>query len=130
MALLRTADVVRRRVSQAVEAHGITVQQFNVLRILRGAEPAGLPTLEIGTRLVEQTPGVTRLLDRLEKKGLVARARGTDRRQVFCKITEPGLALLSEVDGPVLEANEESVKPLSGSDRKKLLSLLQAVREG
>src|SRR6476659_11445281 len=83
VALLRTADLVRRTVGRALEPHDITVQQYNVLRILRGAGEQGLPTLEIGERMVEQTPGVTRLLNRLEAKGLAARSRGeSDHRQV------------------------------------------------
>ena len=75
--LLRTVDVVRRFLARVVEPQGITLQQFNVLRILRGAErgspPIGLPTLEIAERMVEHAPGITRLLDRLEAKGLVVR---------------------------------------------------------
>ena len=83
VALLRTADLVRRAVSQAVETHDITLQQYNVLRILRGAGDKGLPTLEIADRMIEHAPGVTRLLDRLEAKGLVRRERcREDRRQI------------------------------------------------
>src|SRR4029077_205344 len=63
--LMRTADLVRRHMTALVEPHGITLQQFNVLRILRGAGDDGLPTLEVAERMVEQTPGVTRLLDRI-----------------------------------------------------------------
>src|SRR5229473_5817955 len=96
VALLRTADLVRRQVATLVEPHGITPQQYNVLRILRGAGEKGLPTLEIAERMIEQTPGITRLIDRLQTKNLVARERClTDRRQVFCRITPAGLSLLS-----------------------------------
>src|ERR1700694_935671 len=88
VALARTADLMRRSLTRVIEPHGITLQQYNVLRILRGAGEEGLPTLVIGERMIEQTPGVTRLLDRLEAKGLVARCRGeSDRRQVFCRLT-------------------------------------------
>src|SRR6202165_2131340 len=88
LGLLRTADAVKRSLAQVIEPYGITPQQYNVLRILRGAGEEGLPTLSIGERMIEQTPGVTRLLDRLEAKGLVARCRGeSDRRQVFCRLT-------------------------------------------
>ena len=68
LGLLRTADLVRRLGTALVEPYGITLQQFNVLRILRGAGGDGLPTLEVASRMIEQTPGVTRLLDRLEAK--------------------------------------------------------------
>src|SRR4051812_12548902 len=98
LGLLRTADAVKRSLAQVIEPHGITPQQYNVLRILRGAGPDGLPTLTIGGRMIEQTPGVTRLGDRLERKGLVSRAPcPTDRRRVFCRITPKGLRLLTEL---------------------------------
>src|ERR1700750_2732984 len=85
LGLLRTAAAIKRSLAQVIEPHGITPQQYNVLRILRGAGAEGIPTLTIGERMIEQTPGVTRLLDRLEAKGLVARCRGEDdRRQVLC----------------------------------------------
>ncbi len=68
IALMRTADLVRRGVEAIVAPYGITSQQYNVLRILRGAGEKGLPTLEIAERMIEQTPGITRLIDRLERK--------------------------------------------------------------
>ena len=71
MGILRTAEMLRWRISEVLEPEGITLAQFNVLRILRGAKETGLPTLEIGARLVEQAPGITRLIDRLELAGLV-----------------------------------------------------------
>src|SRR5258706_12493191 len=71
VALLRTADVIRRLFGAVVEPKGITVQQYNVLRILRGAGEPGLPTLDIAERMIETTPGITRLIDRLETKKLV-----------------------------------------------------------
>src|SRR6478752_1983616 len=71
VALVRTADLLRRALTAVVDPHDITLQQYNVLRILRGAGVDGLPTLEIASRMVEHAPGVTRLLDRLQGKGLV-----------------------------------------------------------
>src|SRR2546423_5975891 len=116
LGLLRTADAVKRSLAQVIEPHGITPQQYNVLRILRGAGADGLPTLTIGERMIEQTPGVTRLVDRLERKGLVARNPcPKDRRRVFCKITAKGLDLLNELDDPVnrWDAQAGSVLPPS-----------------
>jgi DNA-binding MarR family transcriptional regulator len=131
IALLRTADLLRRNLTRASEPHGITFQQYNVLRILRGAGEGGLPTLAIGERMVEQTPGVTRLLDRLEVKALVVRSRGpTDRRQVICRLTSEGRHLLSGLD-PVMEAAAEGgVAMLCSKDISRLLDLLTAIRAG
>jgi len=129
LGLLRTADAVKRSLAQVVEPHGITPQQYNVLRILRGAGPDGLPTLTIGERMVEQTPGVTRLVDRLERKGLVARTPcPKDRRRVFCRITEKGLELLTELDEPVNRWDAKAVAALAPSDLASLIGLLDRVR--
>src|SRR3954453_11999632 len=131
VALLRTADLVRRAVSQAVEPHDITPQQYNVLRILRGAGEQGLPTLEIAERMIEQAPGVTRLLDRLEVKGLVRRQRcAQDRRQVLCWLTPGGLELVERLDEPVDSADAEAVAMLTPEEQEKLLRMLDAVRSG
>src|SRR4030095_6616228 len=89
VSLMRTTDVVRRHFARRIEASDVTPQQYNVLRILRGAGKEGLPTLDIASRMIEQTPGITRLLDRLEVKRLVRRQRcASDRRQVLCWITD------------------------------------------
>ena len=129
LGLLRTADAIKRSLAHLVEPHGITPQQYNVLRILRGAGPAGLPTLTIGERMVEQTPGVTRLIDRLERKGLVARTPcPKDRRRVFCQITPKGLALLEELDEPVNRWDVQTVSILPPSDVDSLIKLLDRVR--
>ncbi|HTD84875.1 MAG TPA: MarR family transcriptional regulator, partial [Gemmatimonadaceae bacterium] len=112
-----------------IEPHGITPQQYNVLRILRGAGAEGLPTLTIGERMIEQTPGVTRLVDRLERKGLVARTPcPKDRRRVFCTITTKGLDLLKELDDPVNRWDVQAVAVLPPSDLDSLINLLDRVR--
>ncbi len=129
--LIRTTDLVRRRLTAVVEPQGLTLQQFNVLRILRGAGSSGLPTLSVAERMVEQTPGVTRLLDRLAAKGLVRRERcAADRRQHLCWITHEGLELLRALDAPVLDADEAIMAPLSDEERLTLTGLLDRVREG
>jgi MarR family transcriptional regulator, organic hydroperoxide resistance regulator len=131
VSLMRTADLVRRSVSAVVEPHGITVQQYNVLRILRGAGSEGLPTLEIAERMIEQTPGITRLIDRLETKELVLRERcPTDRRQVFCRITRQGLALLEALERPLREAEEEALAALTPTQLRQLVTLLDLTRNG
>lgn len=131
VALMRTADLVRRSVAAVVEPHGVTVQQYNVLRILRGAGDGGLPTLEIAERMIEQTPGITRLIDRLETKELVVRERcATDRRQVFCRITPAGLELLARLDPSIHEAEKVALSDLSERQLAQLLSLLDRARAG
>jgi DNA-binding MarR family transcriptional regulator len=130
VALLRTADVVRRLFGAVVEPKGITTQQYNVLRILRGAGERGLPTLEIADRMVETTPGITRLIDRLETKKLVWRERcTTDRRRVFCRITAPGLALLAVLDAPILHATDSALGSLKKTELASLIDLLDRTRE-
>jgi len=127
--LLRTTDLVRRRLAAVVEPHGITLQQYNVLRILRGAGDEGLPTLEVAARMIEETPGITRLLDRLEAKALIRRQRcPKDRRQHLCWITAQGRALTDGLDAPMGRANEEALRELAGRDRVKLVRLLDGVR--
>jgi DNA-binding MarR family transcriptional regulator len=127
--LLRTADAIKRSLAHVIEPHGITPQQYNVLRILRGATPEGLPTLTIGERMVEQTPGVTRLIDRLERKGLVERIPcPKDRRRVFCQITPKGLDLLEELDEPVNRWDAQTVSILPPSEVDSLIKLLDRVR--
>jgi DNA-binding MarR family transcriptional regulator len=129
VALLRTVDVVKRAVAQAVDPHGLTLQQYNVLRILRGAQGEDLPTLEIAERMVEQAPGITRLLDRLEAKGLVSRARCVhDRRQVLCKITPQGLKLLATLEAPMDRADAAALGMLSGRELDTLIALLDRIR--
>ena len=131
VALMRTADLVRRAVASIIEPRGITVQQYNVLRILRGAGERGLPTLEIAERMIEQTPGITRLIDRLEVKKLVVRERcATDRRQVFCHITSDGLQLLSVLDKPLTESEEGALGALGPQELQQLLELLDRARTG
>ena len=130
VALLRTADLIGRFVDDLIEDNGITGQQYNVLRILRGAGEKGLPTLDIAERMIEQTPGITRLIDRLEEKGLVTRERcATDRRQVFCRIGSAGLALLERLDGPVMNAAGEAFGGLKRAEVTQLIALLDRTRD-
>ncbi len=131
VALLRTADLVRRVVGRTLEPYDITAQQYNVLRILRGAGETGLPTLEIGGRMIEQAPGITRLLDRLEAKALVRRERcAQDRRQVLCWLTPAGLDLVERLDEPVDSADAAAVAMLDPEEQERLLRMLDAIRKG
>lgn len=128
LAIVRTADILKRR-WRILEEFGVTGQQYNVLRILRGAHPEPLPTMEIASRMIENTPGITGLIDRLEEKGLVKRARDAeDRRCSRCTITDKGLALLRQMD-PVADRNEEeALAMLDGKDIDRLIEILETVR--
>jgi DNA-binding MarR family transcriptional regulator len=129
--ILRTGDMIRRHLEMVLEPYGVTWQQYNVLRILRGAGPDGLPTLSIGDRMIEQTPGVTRHVDRLIVKGLVTRARGTlDLRHVICRLTPAGMELLAQTDTPIDEADDFMLSGLNRRELGVLIELLDRVRMG
>jgi DNA-binding MarR family transcriptional regulator len=129
VAILRTADRVKRRLSAVVAPEGITLQQYNVLRILAGSHPDPLPTLEIAERMIEQTPAITGLLDRLEHKGLARRERcPSDRRLVHCWITEQGQAVLAMLNPGMAKAAEAIMSGLSKADQKQLSKSLDDVR--
>jgi DNA-binding MarR family transcriptional regulator len=130
LALVLATEVVRWRFAQLIEHRGeVTAQQYNVLRILRGAGAEGLPTLSIVERMIENAPGITRLVARLEAKGLVARHRSAgDRRQVFCRITPRGLAKLKSLDPLMNEIDEDALGSLNENEVATLIRLLNKVR--
>jgi len=128
--LLSTADRIKSAFETVCTPFDLTGQQYNVLRILRGAEPDGLPTLTIAERVIEKTPGITRMIDRLEAKGLVGReVRPHDRRCVYCRITKKGLKLLELLDERVNEFNQRAFAALSDSELEKLITVLLKIRE-
>jgi len=130
LSLLRTADIVKHRFHQFFESAGITFQQYNVLRILRGAGEEGLPTLEIGARMIERTPGITRLMDRLEGKGLVRRERcPEDRRKVLCYLSPTGRSLLASLDAPVEEVDEVIFRGMEEAELSTLIRILDQLRD-
>jgi DNA-binding MarR family transcriptional regulator len=134
--VLRTAAVLVAPFERFFREHGLSEATYNVLRILRGARDAagasdGLPSQEIGGRLVTRVPDVTRLVDRLEADGLVRRARTSeDRRVVLVQITRRGLDLLAKLDGPVNELHERLLAHLSRRELDELNRLLVKARSG
>jgi MarR family transcriptional regulator, organic hydroperoxide resistance regulator len=131
VSILRTAALIERHFAQVVASSGITVQQYNVLRILRGAGAEGLPTLVIRDRMIHEAPGITRLLDKLETAGLARRERSSpDRRQVHCHITDKGLAVLDELEVAMRKADDVAVGSLNEEEQRQLLKLLEAARSG
>ena len=127
--ILRTAALIERHFAQVVARTGVTVQQYNVLRILRGAGVEGLPTLVIRDRMIHAAPGITRLLDKLEKAELARRDRSSpDRRQVFCYITPKGLEVLAQLDEEMRRADDVAVGTLDEGQQRQLIKLLEGVR--
>jgi DNA-binding MarR family transcriptional regulator len=129
VALLRTADGLSQEAEQLLKAAGLTGTQYNVLRILRGAEPEGLPCRGIGDRMISHDPDMTRLLDRMEKRGLITRERQTDdRRVVETRITPQALRLLKTLDQPVHELHKRQFRHMPATQLKILSRLLEEVR--
>jgi MarR family transcriptional regulator, organic hydroperoxide resistance regulator len=131
LALLRTADALETRVEAKLKEFGLTGTQYNALRILRGAGSEGLPCTEIGERMITHDPDITRLLNRLQKRGLAARSRGKADRRVICgKITAAGLKLLREIDDPLEKFGKELLRHISQEKLQQLIDLLELVRSG
>jgi DNA-binding MarR family transcriptional regulator len=129
LSIERTAAVLMHRFADSLKAHDITPTQYNVLRILRGAGEHGLCRHEIRDRLVAQVPDVTRLLDRMEEAGLVARERDvTDRRLVTTRITKEGLRLLKRLDEPVTEVHRRELGHMTQAHLRTLIDLLAEAR--
>lgn len=128
VALLRAADRVRRRAARIVEPHGLTLQQYNVLRILESAREDGVPTLEVAARMIEETPGVTRLLDRLEAKAYIRRQRcPRDRRQHLCWLSSEGARVLARLKPAVSAEHDRVLERLAVAQREQLTALLDVV---
>ena len=129
IALLRTASVVRRTVSRVLEPSGLSLAQYNALRIIRGAGAGGIPTLAIRERMIEEGTTITRLLDKLEEAGLIRRERSLpDRRQIICHATAEGRRLLDRLDPAVDAADAEAMAALGPRQLDRLLDLLDRIR--
>jgi DNA-binding MarR family transcriptional regulator len=127
--ILRTADLLQRQAQLRTRGSGITATQYNVLRILRGAQPHGLPCAAIGDRMIAAEPDITRLLNRLKGLKLIRQRRDTrDRRVVITHISEAGLNLLSQMDPVVDRIPQELLGHLSASEINELIRLLELVR--
>jgi DNA-binding MarR family transcriptional regulator len=128
--ILRTADALGRALAEMLKAAGLTPTQYNVLRILRGAREDGLACGEVAERMVTRDPDVTRLLDRLESRGLIRRARETgDRRVIRTWITAEGVRILKSLDGPVATLHERQLGRLGEKRLQALVKVLEEARE-
>ena len=125
LALITTAERFEREVVELLKRAGLSPSQYNILRILRGAGDAGLACGQVGGRLVRHDPDVTRLMDRLEKRGLIARGREQqDRRIVRTRITGDGLELLESLDAPVDDLHDRQLGHLNERRLGELTALL------
>ena len=130
VALQRTADRLQWRLSEMLKAHGLSPTQYNALRILRGAGDQGRACSEIAERMINRDPDITRLVDRLERRGLAVRSReGQDRRVITTRITPAGLELLQALDVPVEDFNREMLGPLGEQRLQTLIRLLEIITE-
>ena len=131
LALHLTSDRLANEAAKFLRPWDISPAQYNVLRILRGAEPDGLTCGGIGERLIQHDPDITRLIDRLLKRGLAERNRDDkDRRVVITRITGKGLDLLEQLDGPVEEFNLRQAGHLGPEKLRTLIELLELIRAG
>ncbi len=131
LGMLRTADRLTVPLSEVLRQDNLSLSQYNVLRILRGAGEEGLPCGEIAERMIRRDPDLTRLLDRLESRGLVTRSRGTaDRRVVQTKVTQEGLRLLEALDHSVAETVRQTLAHVPKQRLRTLCRLLEEAREG
>jgi len=129
--VLRAAAVIRRAVERALTGSGLSGAQYQVLRVLQLAGADGLPTLAVRDRLVDAAPGVTRLLERLARTGLVVRERtARDQRQVICRLTAAGRAALTSVEPGVHAAVERAGARLTGAEQRACIRLLDTLRRG
>jgi DNA-binding MarR family transcriptional regulator len=131
LSMMRTADQIAGPLTEVLKQSGLSMSQYNVLRILRGAGNDGLPCGEISERMVRRDPDLTRLLDRLEARGLVSRARGTtDRRVVQATLSAEGAALLRSLDGTIETTIETTLAHMPATRLRLLLELLEEARGG
>lgn len=129
LGVLRTADLLLRDFEEFFGAHGLTEPRYNALRILRGAGKDGLPCLEVAARMVTRAPDITRLLDGLERDGLVGRRRdGPDRRVVRARATSKALRLLDRIEGDLLAIHRRQLGHMSAAELRTLNRLLDKAR--
>lgn len=130
LTLLRTAEYLQARNADFLKQYDLSFTQYNALRILRGAGKSGLPCSEVGARMINHDPDITRLLDRLERRGFVTRSRdGKDRRVNMARITATGLRLLRRLDQPVESFLRSMLRPVGEERLGSLVRLLNAARE-
>jgi DNA-binding MarR family transcriptional regulator len=131
VALFRTNDAIQWRIQKLLKHYGLSVEQYNAMKILLTTGVAGLPISKIGERMLTRKPAMTRMLDKLESKGFLRRQeRSTDRRKIICCLTVTGKALMNELEAPMLRIISQSTSMLTPAELQKLENLLTAIRKG
>jgi DNA-binding MarR family transcriptional regulator len=129
--IMRTADVLTIGLLDVLKPYGLSPTQYNVLRILRGAGEDGASCKDVGSRLVTRDPDITRLMDRLEKRGLVTRDRAKeDRRFVTHRLTKTGLEMANQLDRPIEELHRKTMRHIGAERLRDLVGLLEDIRAG
>lgn len=129
--IVRTADILMAKVMDVLKPYGLSETQYNVLRILRGAGGAGATCKDVAARMLTRDPDITRLMDRLENRGLLTRDRAKeDRRFVTTRLTPSGLDMLNQLDGPIEEMHRKQMAHMTAAQLRSLVGLLEEVRSG
>jgi len=129
LAVVRKADLFLQRVTDLLKPYGLSPTQYNVLRILRGAGEGGVSCKDIGSKLIARDPDITRLMDRLEKRGLLTRGRDQeDRRVVTHLLTGEGLALVNELDQPVQALHRATMRGVAPARLQTLIAILEEIK--
>lgn len=130
LSILRTSDLLENRIARLLREHGLTMTQYNVLRILRG-EGKPMPCLEVAHRMIQVAPAITRVVDQLLDLELITKTQSDEDRRVFAiEITTAGMRLLKKLDQPVLDLHASLLSGVSATDLKLLIRILENVRSG
>ena len=130
LAVLRTSDLLENRLARLLRQHGLTMSQYNVLRILRG-EDRPMPCLEVAERMIQVVPAITRVVDRLLTLELISKLQSTEDRRVFLVELKPAAKrLLKRLDQPVLDLHESLFKGINKTDQRTLIRILEKIRSG
>lgn len=129
LSIVRTADLLMQKAAVVLKPHALSPTQYNVLRILRGAGHDGASSKDIGSRLLARDPDITRLMDRLEKRGLLVRDRaGEDRRMVIHRLTPAGLDLVNSLDRPIQRMHRDIMRHIEPERLQALTATLEEIR--
>ena len=130
LAVMRTSDLLENRVARLLREHGLTLTQYNVLRILRG-EGKPLPCLEVASRMIQVAPAITRVVDQLLAMELITKTQSAEDRRVYeVELTPAAGRLLEKLDEPIMHTHATLLAKVPKADLKLLIRILETVRAG